>query len=73
MPYDYSALSGEINRQFGTRYNFAKSMGLSERSLSLKMTGKVDWRQKEIQRACQILGIADQDVVRFFFTLKVQH
>ena len=72
MPYDYSALSGEINRQYGTRYKFAQTMGISERSLSLKMTGKVDWRQNEIQKACQILGIADQDVVKFFFTLKVQ-
>lgn len=40
MAFNYNKLSGKIVEVFGTRYNFAKAMGWSERTLSLKMSGK---------------------------------
>ena len=40
MCYDYSKLAGRIVEKFGTQYNFAIAMGLSERTISLKMNGK---------------------------------
>ena len=36
MPFDFSKLSGKIVEKYGTQYNFAKAMGLSEHSLSTK-------------------------------------
>lgn len=72
MAYDYSKLNGRIVEVFGTRYAFASAMKLSERSICLKLSGKVPFKQPEITRACQLLGIADCDIPAYFFTLGVQ-
>lgn len=72
MPFDYSKLSGLIEEKFHSRALFAKEIGISERSLSLKMTGKIQWKQNEILKACNVLGIADDDIPIYFFTIKVQ-
>lgn len=72
MPYDYAKLDGAITEKCGTRANFAKLIHLSERSVSLKMSGKIGWKQAEIGRACEILSISPEDIPSYFFTLKVQ-
>ncbi len=72
MPYDYSKLDGLITEKCGTRANFAELVGLSERSVSLKMNGKVGWKQIEINKACLVLGIRSEDIPLYFFNLKVQ-
>lgn len=71
MEYDFSKLLGKIKEVFGKNSAFAKSMGLSERTTSLKLNGKVGWKQKEIEDACQLLGIPRPEIVDYFFTLKV--
>lgn len=73
MAYDYSKFLGRITEKFGTQGRFASAMGMSERSLSLKMTGKVPFKQPEITKACSLLEIADADIAAYFFTLKVQY
>ncbi|MGQ7704891.1 DUF739 family protein [Streptococcus suis] len=72
MVFDYSKLSGRIVEKFGTQYNFAIAMGISERSLSLKLNNRVDWRSKEITKACQELGISNDELSEYFFKQKVQ-
>ena len=72
MVFDYSKLSGRIVEKFGTQYNFAIAIGLSERSLSLKLNNRVDWRSKEITKACQELGISSDELGEYFFKEKVQ-
>ena len=72
MPYDYSKLSGIIAEKFGTRGAFADKIGMSERTLSLKMNGKVEWKQNEIYSACQLLGITNDQITDYFFAIKVQ-
>lgn len=72
MGYDYSLLEGKIVEVFGTRGEFAKAMEFSERTLSLKMNGKVPWKQTEITKACKLLGIPDKKINLYFFTIKVQ-
>ncbi len=72
MPFDYSKLSGLIEEKYHTRAVFANEIGMSERSLLLKMTGKIQWKQNEILKACDTLGIADNDISLYFFTIKVQ-
>jgi hypothetical protein len=37
MEFDYSKLNGRIVEIFGTQLNFSVAMGLSERSISLKL------------------------------------
>lgn len=72
MPYNYSLLNGKIIEKFGTRYNFAKAMGISERSLSLKMNGETSWKQPQISKAIKLLNISEEDIHLYFFNLKVQ-
>ena len=40
MPYNYSKLLGRIVECCGTQAAFAEKIGLSERSVSLKLNGK---------------------------------
>lgn len=70
--YDYSKLSGRIVEMFGTRYKFAKAMGWSERTLSLKMSGVRDWKQPDICKAIQRLNLTVDDIPEYFFKKKVQ-
>lgn len=69
MPYNYSKLLGRIVEKVGTQCNFANKMGLSERSISLKLNGKVGWKQSEIANACKILSINDEEIPAYFFTI----
>lgn len=73
LAYDYSQLAGAITTKFGTQLNFANAMGLSERSISLKMNNQVGWKQGEMVKACSLLGIPFASIHEYFFTLKVQN
>lgn len=72
MAMDYSKLRGRIVEKYGSQMSFAKAMGVSERTLSLKMSGKRDWKQPEIRLAINLLGLTERDIVDYFFKLKVQ-
>lgn len=69
MPYNYSRLLGRIVEKVGTQYKFAEAMGLSERTVSLKLNGKTDWKQSEIEKACDILDIDKCVICEYFFTV----
>ncbi len=68
--YDYSKLSGKIIEVFGTRYNFAKAMNWSERTLSLKMKGNIDWKQSDICKAIKLLNLSEDNISLYFFQTK---
>ncbi len=72
MPYQYDKLLGRIVEKCGTQAAFAQAMGLSERTVSLKLNGKRAWSQMDITRACKVLDIDLTDVQQYFFALKVQ-
>lgn len=72
MKYNYSKLNGKIIEVCGTQAVFSEKMGLSERTISLKLNNKVSWKQAEIQKAIEVLGLSDCDIQEYFFTLKVQ-
>lgn len=72
MSYDYSKVLGRITELFGTQGRFAAAMDMSERSLSLKLNGRVPFKQPEITKACNLLEIQDIDIASYFFKLKVQ-
>lgn len=72
MAYDYAKLNGKIVEKCGTQAIFAEKMGLSERTISLKLNNKIAFKQPEIQKALSILGLTESDIQPYFFTLKVQ-
>lgn len=69
MPYNYNKLLGRIVEKVGTQSKFADKMGLSERTISLKLNGKVGWKQSEIAKACSVLEICEIDIPSYFFAL----
>lgn len=70
MAYDYSKLLGRITEKFGTQARFSGAIGMSERSLSLKLNSKVPFKQPEISKACSLLEIGDSDIPAYFLPLK---
>lgn len=72
MAFDYSKLRGRIIEKFGSQMSFAKAMDISERTLSLKMSGKRTWKQPEICLAINLLGLSNDDIQDYFFSLEVQ-
>lgn len=72
MSYNYSKLKGRIIEKFGSQQRFAEAIGLSERTLSLKMTNKVFWKQAEISEATRLLELEEAQISDYFFTQNVQ-
>lgn len=73
MAFNYSKLKGKIIEIFGTQYKFAKAMGWSERTLSLKMNGNRPWKQPDICKAIRLLNLTEEDIPIYFFAPEVQN
>ena len=73
MAFDYSKLRGKIVEKYGNQGEFAKAMNWSERTLSNKMKGKIAWKQTDILSAVGLLGLSENDIQDYFFTMKVQN
>lgn len=71
MEYDYRKLIGKIKEVFGKQSAFAKAIGLSERSLSLKLSNQRYFKMPEISQAVELLGLESSDIAAYFFTQKV--
>lgn len=72
MAFDYSKLRGRIVEKFGSQSKFARKMEWSERTLCLKMTGKVAWKQTDILKAINLLGLTEDNIQEYFFNVEVQ-
>lgn len=72
LTYDYAKLKGRIKEKCNTQEEFALKMGISTRSISLKLSNARGWKQNEITKAIQVLGLTDGDILPYFFTQKVQ-
>lgn len=68
MPYEYKALRGRIVEKYDSQSNFAKVLGVSENSLSLKMNGKTGFSQSDIVKWQELLDIQTADIGHYFFT-----
>ena len=68
VTFDYSKIRGKIKEVFGTQAAFADVMKMSTVTLSEKLNNKVQFRQKEIDRACDLLQISKEEIPIYFFT-----
>ncbi len=71
--FDYDNLKKRITDKFSCDVNFAIKMGFSERTLSIKLNNKVDFKQSEILKACNLLDIPLNEINSYFFKLKTQN
>lgn len=65
--YNYAKLKGRIIEICGTQACFAKEMGVSERTMTLKLQQKIFFRQNEIEKAITILRLSTEDIQNYFF------
>lgn len=72
MSFEYSKLRGKIREVFNTQEAFAEAMEMSTTSISAKLNNKVEWSQKEIDKAAESLNIPKAEIPVYFFTPKVQ-
>lgn len=70
--FQYGKLKGRIVEIFGSQKKFAEAMGLSERTVSLKLQGATPWTQPEMFRAVGLLKEPVRMIDEYFFTQKVQ-
>lgn len=72
--FDYSKLIGRIVEKFGTRKAFAEAVGISENSMSQKLSHKMTITTDDIKLWCQphLLDIPCEQIGVYFFKLKVQ-
>lgn len=71
MPYDYSKLRGLIKEVLGTEGAFAAAIGRSQSYLSKVFSGVSDFDQDDIRKGAAALGISQEMIGIYFFTLKV--
>lgn len=70
--FDYSVLRGKIVEKYSSQKRFAKALGISERSLSLKLNNEVGFTQREILKCATLLKEPLERIIPLFFTYKVQ-
>lgn len=69
MSFDYSALRGRIVEKYGTNKRFAEKINMAPSTLSMKLGGNIEWKQKEIEEARVALGLSVPDISKYFFCL----
>ena len=72
--FDYSKLIGRIIEKFGTRRAFAEAVGISENSMSQKLSHKMAITTEDIKKWClpEFLDIPCEEIGFYFFALQVQ-
>ena len=71
-PIDYNPLRNRIRDLGLTQKECAEKIGISEGQLCQKMAGNYEFRQSEISKLCDLLGIEGSDIKVFFLHPRVE-
>ena len=71
LEFDYSKLLGRIKEKGYTLKTFAKAIGISLSTLSLKLSNKAYFKQCEMDNASNVLEFDRAEIGVYFFTQKV--
>lgn len=69
--YDYSKLLGRMRERGFTQEKLAKTLGISETSVNLTLNNKRSFRQDEISKTADALGIKPKSIEEYFFAHKL--
>jgi DNA-binding XRE family transcriptional regulator len=73
MPeYNYSKMKGKIKELGLTQSDFAKKIGITEQTLSLRFSNKRPFRQDEIMKIMSLFSEPLENIHIYFFDKKVQ-
>lgn len=67
IEFDYSKLRGRIRELYKTEGMFAKELGISSVSLSVKLNNKVGFTSTEILESLKLLDLEISEVDTYFF------
>lgn len=67
MKYKYLKLRGRITEKFENQGKFAEVVGLSENSVSKKLTGNSGFSQEDIEKWSLLLDISKEEYGSYFF------
>lgn len=70
--FNYNKLRGKIKEHFGTESKFAKALGIGRVSLSKRLNNRLEFSQKEILKACELLEIRLSEIGTYFFNNDAQ-
>lgn len=65
--FNYQKLKAKIMEVFKTQAAFAEAMGMSLPALNQRLNGAVEWKTREIVKACELLNIELVDAWKYFF------
>ena len=71
IQFDYSKLRGLIREKMKTEGAFAQALGRTHNFISNVFNGKTYFEFVDIVKACDLLGIAPEDIGTYFFTREV--
>ena len=71
LKFDYTKLLAKVLLNEFTLEKLAELIGISLYTLSLKLSGKAYFKHEEIFKLCEVLGIGNEEIGAYFFTLKV--
>nr|WP_302469127.1 DUF739 family protein [Intestinimonas massiliensis (ex Afouda et al. 2020)] len=69
--YDYSKLLGRMRECGYTQEKLAKCLGISECSLNLSLNNKRNFRQDEMLKVGELLGVPASKLQCYFFAHKL--
>ena len=71
MTFNYSKLRGKIVEVYGSIAEFSDHSKMSRATIFSRFRGESNWRQDEIIEACNLLGIAQNEIATYFFDEQV--
>lgn len=72
MRFDYSKLKGKIVEVYGSQKAFAKALGVSEHTMSVRLNNKKAWTYQEIIKTVELLKLSPFELSQCFFTPEVE-
>ncbi len=71
LEFDYSRLKAKIKAKIGSLGKLSRELGMTQKTLSLKLNNKSFFNQKEITKILYLLDIDPIWTKEYFFTFKV--
>lgn len=70
MNYDYSELRGKIYARYRSQTRFARELGVSTGTLSLRLDSIQPFTVPEIEKSVELLQIPREQILDYFFKHK---
>lgn len=63
----FGRLKEKIKEVYRTQKAFADAIGINVATLNAKLNSKAKWDLEEIEKACDLLDISNDDMMSYFF------